>query len=153
MNLQLPRGKHGKKGKLEFGMDVYTLLYFKQITSKDLLRAQGTLLNVLWLPGWEGSLRENGSRYMYGRATVLSTWNYHKIVNRLGKCYLLSCVLLFATPWLQSSSLFCPCSSPGQNTGVGRHSLLQGIFPTQGLSPGLLHCRWILYCLSHQGTH
>ena len=30
-------------------------------------------------------------------------------------------------------------------------SLLQGIFPTQGLNPGLLHCRRILYCLSHQG--
>ena len=35
-------------------------------------------------------------------------------------------------------------------TGVGCHSLLQGIFPTQGLKPGLLHCRWMLYCLSHQ---
>ena len=31
--------------------------------------------------------------------------------------------------------------SPGKNTGVGCHSLLQGIFPTQGLNPGLLHCR------------
>ena len=35
--------------------------------------------------------------------------------------------------------------SPGKNTGVGCHSLLQGIFPTQGLNPGLLHFRWILY--------
>ena len=34
----------------------------------------------------------------------------------------------------------------------GCHSLLQGIFPTQGLNPGLLHCRQILYCLSHQGS-
>ena len=41
-------------------------------------------------------------------------------------------------------------NSPGKNTGVGCHALLQGIFPTQGLNPGLLHCRWILYCLSHQ---
>ena len=40
----------------------------------------------------------------------------------------------------------------GQNTGVGCHSLLQGIFPTQGLKPGLLHCQWILDCLSHQGS-
>ena len=31
-------------------------------------------------------------------------------------------------------------------------SLLQGIFPTQGLNPGLPHCRWILYQLSHQGS-
>ena len=37
-----------------------------------------------------------------------------------------------------------------KNTGVGRHSLLQGIFPTQGSNPGLLHCRQILYCLSHR---
>ena len=40
----------------------------------------------------------------------------------------------------------------GQNTGVGSLSLLQQIFPTQGLNPGLLHCRWILYQLSHQGS-
>ena len=42
--------------------------------------------------------------------------------------------------------------SPGQNTGVGSCSLLPGIFPTQGLNPGLWHCRWILYQLSHQGS-
>jgi len=40
--------------------------------------------------------------------------------------------------------------SPGKNTGVGCHVLLQGIFATQGLNPGLLHCRQILYYLSHQ---
>jgi len=42
--------------------------------------------------------------------------------------------------------------SPGKNTGVGFHALLQGIFATQGLNPGLLHCRLILYHLSHQGS-
>ena len=42
--------------------------------------------------------------------------------------------------------------APGKNTGVGCHALLQGIFLTQGLNPGLLHCRWILYQLSHQGS-
>ena len=40
--------------------------------------------------------------------------------------------------------------SPGKNTGVGCHALLQGIFPTQGLNPHLLHCRQILYCLRCQ---
>ena len=35
---------------------------------------------------------------------------------------------------------------------MGSCPLLQGIFETQGLNPGLLHCRWILYCLSHQGS-
>ena len=39
--------------------------------------------------------------------------------------------------------------SPGKNTGVGCHALLQGIFPTQGWNPGLLQCKWILYHLSH----
>ena len=48
--------------------------------------------------------------------------------------------------------LLCPWNSPGKNTGVSCHSLLQGIFLTQGLNPGLLHCRQILYCLSHQGN-
>ena len=43
-------------------------------------------------------------------------------------------------------------NSPGQNTGVGSLFLLQGIFPTQGSNPGLLHCRRILYQLSHQGS-
>ena len=48
--------------------------------------------------------------------------------------------------------LYGPWNSPGQNTGVGSLSLLQGIFPTQGLNPGLPHCRLILYHLSHKGS-
>ena len=42
--------------------------------------------------------------------------------------------------------------SPGKNTGVVYQTLLQEIFPTQGLNLGLLHCRWILYHLSHLGS-
>ena len=42
--------------------------------------------------------------------------------------------------------------SPGKNIGVGCHFLLQGIFPMQGSNPGLPHCRWILYQLSHKGS-
>ena len=45
--------------------------------------------------------------------------------------------------------LFCLWDFPGKNTGAGCHSLLQGIFPTQRLNPGLLHYGWILYHLSH----
>ena len=48
--------------------------------------------------------------------------------------------------------LYLPWNSPGQNTGVDSHSLLQGIFPTQGLNPGLPPCRRILYQLRHKGT-
>ena len=46
--------------------------------------------------------------------------------------------------------LYSPWNSPGQNTGVGSLSLLQGIFPTQGSNLGLPHCRRILYQLSHK---
>ena len=48
--------------------------------------------------------------------------------------------------------LLCPWNSLGKNTGVGSHFLLQGIFSTQGLNLDLLHCRPILYHLSHQGS-
>ena len=53
---------------------------------------------------------------------------------------------------LQTSRLLCPWNSLSQNTGVGSCSLLQGIVPTQGSNPGLLHCRQIFYQLSHQGS-
>ena len=53
---------------------------------------------------------------------------------------------------LQPARLLCPWDSPGKNTGVGCHALLQGIFPTPGSNPDLLHCRWILYHLSQQGS-
>ena len=53
---------------------------------------------------------------------------------------------------LLPTRLLYPWDSLGKKTGVGCHALLQGIFPTQGLNPGLLHCRQILYCLSHQGS-
>ena len=48
--------------------------------------------------------------------------------------------------------LYSPWDSPGQNAGVHSLSLLQGIFPTQGSNPGLPHCKWILYQLSHKGS-
>ena len=50
------------------------------------------------------------------------------------------------------NSMDCPWNSPGQNTGVGSLSLLQGILPTQGSIPGLPHHRQILYQLSHKGS-
>ena len=53
---------------------------------------------------------------------------------------------------LWPARLLCAWSSLGRNAGVGGHSLLQGIFPTQELNPGLLHFRQILHHLSHQGS-
>ena len=64
----------------------------------------------------------------------------------------LSRVQLLATRGLQPTRLLCPWDSPGNNTGLNCHFLLQGIFLNQVSSPGLLHCRQILYHLSHQGS-
>ena len=58
----------------------------------------------------------------------------------------------FMSNSLQSHGLYSPWNIPGQNTGVGSLSLLQGIFPTQGSILGLPHCRQILYQLSHKGS-
>ena len=96
-------------------------------------------------PNWEGS-----------RSYIYSHWKF--LSKRIS--ILLLCVCLVA----QSCPTLCDpvgCSlpgssvhmdSPGKNTGVGSHVHLQGISPTQGSNPGLLHCRWILYHLSHQGS-
>ena len=62
----------------------------------------------------------------------------------LTHCYLMNCSL--------PARLLCPWNSPGKNTGVGSHFLLQGIFLVQGANRGLLHSRQILYHLSHQGS-
>ena len=64
-----------------------------------------------------------------------------------------SCSVVSNSLWpheLQLSRFLCPWDFPGKNTRVGWHSLLQGIFSTQGLNLGLLHCRQVLHQLSHQ---
>ena len=60
-----------------------------------------------------------------------------------------SCSVMSDSLW--PLGLCSPWNSPGQNTGGGSLSLFQGIFPTQGLNPGLPYCRWILFQLSHKG--
>ena len=81
------------------------------------------------------------------------------------KVFVLKCVLFLYTrnvKWAKVTQscptlfdphgLYSTWNSPGQNTGMGNLSLLQGIFPTQGSNPDLLHCRQILYQLSHKGS-
>ena len=69
-------------------------------------------------------------------------------------CLLAAQVLLWKWKSLSCVGLFgshgSPWNSPGQNTGVGSLSLLQGIFPTQGLKKGLPHCKQTLYQLNHK---
>ena len=81
----------------------------------------------------------------------------HKVNPMYNACSILNWLCVVVSNSLrphgaQSVRLLCPWDSPGKNIGVGCHILLQGIFPIQGSNPGLLHCRQILYCLSHQGS-
>ena len=69
-------------------------------------------------------------------------WAIQKMKVKVAQSCLTPCIPVDCSPWI----------SPGQNTGVGSLSLLQEIFPTQGLNPGLPHCRQILYQLSHKGS-
>ena len=63
-----------------------------------------------------------------------------------------SCLTLCHPMHCSPARLLCPWYSPGKNTALGCRALLQGIFPTQGSNLHLLHCRQILYHLSHQGS-
>ena len=108
---------------------------------------------MIWVPGTMPS-PHHPPQPSYGQTThessqskfrsvlqYLNTLTYVTfVIRRFRKWKLLSRVRLFVTPWTI------------QNSAVGSLSLLQGVFPTQGLNPGLPHCRWILYQLSHKGS-
>ena len=87
-----------------------------------------------------------------GLAGYLSTNTNHTVLCLKCVCVLdtQSCPTLCDPMDLQPTRLLCPRDSPGKNTGVGCHVLLQGVFLTQGSSPSLLHYGWILYHLSHR---
>ena len=84
--------------------------------------------------------------------TVTTSWVSASFVRRpLCTCILVAqlCPILWDPMDCSLPGSSVHGDSPGKNTGVGCHFLLQRIFPTQRLNPGLLHCRQIL--LSHQG--
>ena len=82
---------------------------------------------------------------------------YHKVVKGFTDGFMLCLVTQSCMTLCDPVNCSPPVSSlhgnsPGKNTGVGCHALLEEIFPTQGSNPGLLHCSWILYHLNHQGS-
>ena len=92
-----------------------------------------------WLPNhgrWIGVLL----KWLTGRK-FLEVLFYHIAFSTVQNCSVMSNLL--RPHGLQPARLLCPWDSPGTNTGVGCHALLQEIFPTQGLNPGLPHCRQI----------
>ena len=108
--------------------------------SSTMLRVEERLITCNYLSFNELIFLESEGDFPFYHCTlgrkVVQSWKWKPF----------SCVQLFVIPWIYS-----PWHFPGQNTGVGSRSFLQGIFPTQGSNPGLLHCKRILYQLSHQG--
>ena len=98
-----------------------------------------------------------------GRSAEILTWLTLAPKVTLSRRHMHACMLshfsrvwLFTMLWtVARTKLLSPWDSPGKNTGVGCHFLLQGIFPTHGSNPGLLvSClgRWVLYHLRHLGS-
>ena len=95
----------------------------------------GLSFSTSWLGrGWPQET-ESKQKLEIGHHKCLTSWK-----NLCEKCFI----------W--PHGLYSSWNSPGKNTGMGSLSLLQGILPTQGLNPGLPHCRWVLYQLSNQGS-
>ena len=92
------------------------------------------------------------SLLMLRHSTSLTCFPVFTGRNREALCVCVSCSVVSNSLWphgLRPVRLLCPWNSPGKNTGVGCHSLLQELFLTQGSNPRLLwlwHHRWILYC-------
>ena len=121
----------------------------------------GVTKSWIWLSDWT-TAAEYHSIHLPDSGQVTSFlffWSYNwgsGMLHDLPKIENLVVLVTQSSPTLcdpmDPSRLLCPWDSPGKNTGMGCHSLLQGIFPTQGLNPGLLRFRQILYHLSHQGS-
>ena len=106
----------------------------------------------VWQCPEEPDLRYTGLKNVVKEVEDLYADNYKTLIKEIESEVAQSC-LTFCNPMdCVAYQVLCPWNFPGKSTGVGCHYLLQGIFLTQGLNPGLLHCRQMLYHLSHQGN-
>ena len=117
--------------------------YYKNVwTTKKILLKH--LLHIIWF---------KMKRELKCVVKIINLWIDSKVLKENSWDFLNieseSCWVLFNS--LQHE-LYSPWNSLDRNIRISILSLLQGIFPTQGLNPGLLHCRWILYQLSHKGS-
>ena len=88
--------------------------------------------------------------FLTGKSLHIKAWNQPQWIVNTTKHESESHTVVSDSLW--PHGLYSPWNSPGQNTGLGILSPFQGIFPIQGLNPGLLRCRRILYQLSYQGS-
>ena len=101
----------------------------------------------------DGETMETVTDFLFSGSKITVDGDYSHEIKRcllLGTKAMINLVKVAIIDSLRPYGLYSPWSSPGRNTGVGSFSLLQGIFPTQGLNPGLPQCRWIISHLDHQ---
>ena len=91
---------------------------------------------------------EEGVGEIYGGSNMERTLPFVKYMCLFAQLHLILCDPTDSSP--PDSSVHG--DSPGKNSGVCCHALLQGIFSTKGLNPGFLNCRMIIYLLCHQGN-
>ena len=128
-----------------------------QGTLKSLLQHHSSKVSILWHSTF--FIGQLSRPYMTtGKTIALTRWTFVSNIKtvsvrcKCNKSESKSKSVSVVSDSLRPRGLYSSWNSPGQNTGVGSLSLLQGIFPTQGWNPGLPHCRRILYWLSHQGS-
>ena len=132
---------------------IHTVKEFSVVNEAEV----NVFLEFLWFfydPSNVGNLISGSSAFS---KSSLHIWKFsvHVLVETSTVLSHFSHVRLFATLWTIAHQDLCPWDSPGKNTEVGWHFLLQRIFPTQELNPGLL-CpltgRWVLYHWYHMGS-
>ena len=108
----------------------------------------------IWWTLWKLTFSSSWPRDQTGVSCTsggfVTIWATREALSTVGKSESERCSVMSNS--LPPHGPYSPWSSLGQNTGVGSLSFLQRIFPTQGLNPGLPHCRRILYQLSHKGS-
>ena len=127
----------------------------EQMSNPKSLRAGAGV--EFWLQEAESYLMD--LRFTHRSVSACDFWAEQQCWNIQGESHLKSLVSEWVSQStsvmsdsLRSHGLYSPWNSPGQNTGLGSLSLLQGIYPTQKSNPDLPHCRQIFYQLSHQGS-
>ena len=119
---------------------MYTFYIFSSLNQDYLFTGPSKcLFSLCWLRMQLFKRREQRLRCLRIQALRFCKFSIHSVMHDSLQIHV-----------LYPARFLCPWNSPGKKTVVGIHSLLQGIFPTQGLNPGLLHCRQILYHLSYQ---
>ena len=119
-------------------------IHWKSVLRLSAPAAKPLLISVLF-PSFSQSFSQGHAGYERTPELSFYTCLYMKAKSESESCSVVS-------DSLQPPKLYSLWNSPCQNTGVGILSLFRGAFPTQGSNPGLLHCSWILYKLSHNGS-